>query len=141
MAGQVVRILQETLLDATGLAAGANSIIVIARRMDVARWRELIIIGRLHSPLLTGAQVVDVQVQPDGYTDEDPGANWNFTGGAGSLMQFSSGDAVPNVKFGNVGNVLGSLPPLIMLLVKFTQAGAGASLKPLLSIDACYRGE
>lgn len=142
MAGQVVRILQEKLLDATGLGASANSIIVIARRLEVARWRELVILGRLHSPTLGTGQVVDVQVAPDGFTDEDPGANWNFTGGAGSLFTFTSSDTAPNVKVGNVGNVLGSLPPLVLIQVKFTQGtSGGTNLKPLLSVDACFRGE
>ena len=71
MAGQIIRILTRTDYNFTQTTAPPNAnTIVIARKIDVSRWREHIGIVRVHAwPGKVAAQTIDLQWANDGFTD------------------------------------------------------------------------
>lgn len=137
MAGQTVRILPRTDYDFSGLATGSTATVVIARKLDTSRWREAIIMMRLHAATWPASSQVTLTYGPDGYTDEDPAAIWNTT--PNTLLVFVQGsDAPPNVKVGSLSVPFG---PLVKLNLLFVTAAAAGTFKPSISVDLNLKGE
>jgi len=139
MAGQIIRILPRTDFDMTGLSGGgASGVVVIARKVDTSKWRECVLLARLHAAASwPGGSTISLIAAPDGYTDEDPGAIWSFS--STTLITFTQGtDTPPAVKNANYAAPFG---PLIQLQLKFALASAGGAFKPSVSVDLNLKGE
>jgi hypothetical protein len=138
MAGQTLRILTRTDYDMGGLAAGGSGIVVIARKLDTSRWREGVVLARLHAAASWPASsTITLLLAPDGYTDEDPAAIWNFS--TQTLITFTQGtDTPPAVKNASLSTPFG---PLAQFQLKFTLAAGTGAFKPSLSVDLNLKGE
>jgi hypothetical protein len=138
VAGQIVRLLPRTDFDASGMQSGLNTTVTIARKIDTSRWREAVLLVRLHAATWANAQFIQVLVAPDGFTDEDPGAIWNLTSTV--VVTFTQGtDTVPSEK--NIG-VAAPFGPLMQVQLKFNNpVGASGTFKPSISIDLNLKGE
>jgi len=141
MAGMRGRVLPQIHYDMTGLGSLGVATIVIARKIDTSRWREGVVLARLHAATWSGgAQPCQFSLilAPDGYTDEDPLEIWNFA--TQTLVTFSAAaDTAPAVKNASFTTPFG---PLAQLRLQFTQNGtAGTTFKPSISVDLNLKGE
>jgi len=138
MAGQTMRILPRTDYDMGGLAASGTATVVIARKLDTSRWREGVILARLHAaPSWPASSTITLLLAPDGYTDEDPGLVWTFQ--TSTLITFAQGsDTAPAVKIASFPTPFG---PLAQLQLKFGLAAGTGAYKPSLSVDLNLKGE
>ena len=139
MAGQTMRILPRTDYDMTGLSGGgASGVVVIARKLDTSRWRECVLLARLHAAASwPSGSTINLVMAPDGYTDEDPAAIWTFS--TTTLITFTQGtDTPPAVKNAGLTSPFG---PLIQLQLKFSLASIGGTFKPSVSVDMNLKGE
>lgn len=76
MANRIIRVANRELLDFSGLSALGTATMYLARRIDVARFREVTAYLRFHQGTnFTPLNSSDFIINADGYTEEDPGAN------------------------------------------------------------------
>ena len=139
MAGQTMRLLPRTDYDAGGLGVGGNATVVVARKLDTSRWREGVVLARLHAATWPTGAAVKVIVAPDGYTDEDPAAIWAVS--TSTLITFTQGtDTPPAVKNASLTAPFG---PLMQIQLQFAlvPGGATGTFKPSVSIDLNLKGE
>jgi len=141
MAGQTMRILPRTDFDVSGLGTSSSATVTVARKIDTSRWRECVILARLHAAASwPTSSTIKVFVLVDGYTDEDPAAMWNVPSGSPALITFTQGtDTAPSVKNAGLSAPFG---PLAQVQITFTTtATASGPFKPSLSLDLNLKGE
>lgn len=139
MAGSTIRILQRREYSNIGLATTASGTVVIQRAVDTSRWREAIVLARLHpTPTWTGTANVALQWALDPFTDEDPAEIWNQT--ATSLLTFTAGtDTAP---IGKIASITAPFGPLVAFILKFTQGTTGSTTFTVsLSVDLNLKGD
>ena len=125
---------------ATNFAANKSMQITVARRISVERWREAIMMARVHAvtPYNAGA-VITLMTQPDPYTDEDPGVIWKVPSAAGAQISWTQGtDNVPQAK---QLPLVAPFGPLILVIWQFTMATTPVDTTISVSIDLNLKGQ
>lgn len=142
MSGTIIRVLPKTDYEYTSLGASASpGISTIARRIDTSKFREAILLVRLHaSTSWANGATVFCYWSLDSYTEEDPGATWANSPANTNLLSFVQGaDAPPAAKSAAIVSPFG---PLISIQLKFTQGTVGSiAFKPTISIDLNLKGD
>jgi len=139
MAGNILRVLRKTDFDVSGLGSGLSNTITVARRLDASRWREGVLMARLHSTAAwPSSATIQIFALLDAYTDDDPALVWNVPGAA-ALITFTQGtDTPPSDK---VASIVAPFGPLIQIQITFANAvGVSGTYKPSLSIDLDLKG-
>jgi len=74
MASRVLRPVDRSLIDLSGLSSGGVATVFLARRIDVSAFTELVAYWRYHPGTSANLTAASFIIHNDGYTSEDPGA-------------------------------------------------------------------
>lgn len=138
MAGRTIRILNKADFDFSSLGANGIATVVLYRALDVSAYKEAGMMLRLHgTPTWSGSALIQLGWQPDGYTNEDPGAVWNVaSGGSPTLITFTQGTTTaPGVGIATFS----SFASPIQIVMTPKQITAQAAFKFTISVDLALK--
>jgi len=130
----IIRILDKVDLDGSGLAASGLAKYIMASGIDVAGFKEVTLVARLHpTPTFTGAPLIIFSLLRVAPTDQDP-TNTYREGTAATSATFTLGtDVAPALKTTTLTSGVGGL---VDLRVDLQQGSTGsASFKVTVSAD------
>jgi len=124
------------LINLSGLASGSTAVIYLARRIDVAAFKEVTAYVRLHTGTTISVTPTSslFQINADGYTSEDPAAL-----DASSNPAFQTNLVNTDIKATPVGGMLvipvtAGFGSMLSLSLQYTSLG-GATIKYIMSVD------
>lgn len=136
MSGTIVRVINIMKVELTS-SQGPNAVgpeIVVATNVDVSQFRELVLIGRLHSNGLTSLSAkVDIKVRPSAPTDEDPAQVFRSSTVLVASVQFTQGQVAPLPAFSSP--VATGFPGFVDVLVQLTQGQTAIAGSATISAD------
>jgi hypothetical protein len=92
---QSLPILPKRFLDFATLAVGTTQEVTLADRVELLHWRELTLTVRVHSHTMSFSNFVQINVYPQSWTAEDPGAQ--FINVSATSVQITSSTPSPGV--------------------------------------------
>lgn len=135
MASRVMRVFERSVIDLSGLAGSGSATVYLARRLDLAPYKEVTQYIRLHS----GTSVVNTPITSnivlaaDGFTSEDPGALDGSYPAFQTTLQTTTlvGFAAGTMRTATLGQGFG----LSSLYLQFQNNATANTVRYVLSID------
>jgi hypothetical protein len=134
MAGTLLNVLPKQVLDFGNIGVGTNQYLVLAERIDISQYIDVVLVLRVHAMSCGAASVMTFFVFPDGWCDEDPTINFISPFQVFTPAGVGGSDVFPTLRsFG--GSVSGHY---VALVVQGLRGDAGP-LSASVSVDLCLR--
>lgn len=97
MAGKVIRVVPLTNYDWSNIGVGVEVVTFVALHVDVSQFRHATLCVRAHNLNIPGDGSVQVQVVPDGHTQQDPSLHF-LDADAMQSVTMTASDVVPHYR-------------------------------------------
>jgi len=136
MGNKVVRVLSRQKYNIGALQAENSIIFRLGPQVDISSYKEVTLCARLHSWSFKHGAQAKFTLYDDGYTDEDPTANFIRTL---TTITFATGDSDPLLKLATVDSSVTPLVQFVSVYLTLTQGTQTTNYYAFLSADLILR--
>jgi len=131
MAGKVIRLVAQRLLDFTDLGSTSEIAFVLAQGIDVSAWTDATLVVRLLEQTITATTgLIKIFAQPEGRTSDDPRVQFVSSLSLGTVTITTT--SAPQVFLEPLGPNLGSA---IRVVISGNKGSGSGSAGVLLNVD------
>jgi hypothetical protein len=129
MSGEVLQICAKRVLNFTPVMNGTTEKLVLADRIYVAQWSDLVLKVQIHSnDIASSAGSIDIVVIPQSWTPEDPGIQFLDGGGTGTASStFTIDSSLTAPHYEEVSLKTRANPGAIGSMIRVAAAGSRTS--------------